>query len=115
MSHYSDGLSKGHKLTLLATEPTGACSPRLARLIRALARLADEPGADTTAYGEARCSPASFYQHHLSAVSAAVVRSDTAAITCRARSLAFLYTLGALGAPPPPGRGHGRRFPAQRQ
>ena len=111
--HYSDGLAKGHRLTLLVTEPSGACAPRLCRLLRALASLASEPGADTTAYGSARCSPASFYQHHLSAISAAVVRCDTAAVITRARSLAFLHTLGAVTAPPPPGREHGRRHAAQ--
>ena len=47
---------------------------------------------DTTRYGVARSSPATFYRHHLAAHSAAVVHADATTILNTVASLSFFLT-----------------------
>ena len=74
---YADARSKGTAVTLLATESSGALSHCTVRLIRRLAaHVATPEGHDATAYGLSPPSPQSFYRHHLSAISSAIVHAD---------------------------------------
>ena len=81
---YADAQAKGHGVPLLTCETPGAVSAVLDALLRHLGRLARAHGTvdhtltqyDTTS----RSAPRAFYDHHLSAVAAAVVYAD--ATTC---------------------------------
>ena len=64
------------------------------RLIRRLATHVTTPeGHDGTAYGLSRLSPQSFYRHHLSAISSAIVYADALVVRAQAESYAFMLTL----------------------
>ena len=74
---YADALSKGHGVHLLAMEGSGAMNSTLVALLRALAKGIGLPDVqDTTVYGTARGSTTSFFEHHISAISAAIVHAD---------------------------------------
>ena len=79
---YADAQAKGHGVTLLTCETTGAVSPVLEALLRHLGKLARAHGTvDHTQYDTtSRSAPQTFYDHHLSSVAAAVVYAD--ATTC---------------------------------
>ena len=78
---YADAQRKRRKVHLLASESTGALSPYFIKLMRSLAKAAKLPEAnDTTIYGSARTSPRSFFEHYVSAISAAIVHTDSLAI-----------------------------------
>ena len=94
-AQYSDALSKGHGVTLLVTECTGAVSGTVLALLRDLdsqSRLATT--IDHTVYGTARTSPRRFLPHHLAAISAAIVLSDASTICDHASQLCSHRTLG---------------------
>ena len=91
---YADARSKGTAVTLLATESSGALSHGTVRLIRRLAaHVATPEGHDATAYGLSPSSPQSFYRHHLSAISSAIVHADALVVRAQAESYAFMLTL----------------------
>ena len=93
--HYTDALSKGHNVYLLATESSGALSPALVKMLRCLAKSTLDPdGHDSTPYGTGRASPKSFYPHHVAAISSAIVCADAHAISNKAASMAFELTHG---------------------
>ena len=78
---YADAQRKRRKVHLLASESTGALSDYFIKLMRSLAKTAKLPEAnDTTIYGSARTSPRSFFEHYVSAISAAIVHTDSLAI-----------------------------------
>ena len=78
---YADAQSRGHSVTLLASESSGAISPTFDFCLRALDREARAPGAtDHTRYGESRASPRQFYAHHLATISHAIVAADAMTI-----------------------------------
>ena len=71
---YTDALRKGHHVTLLVAENSGALAPGFRDLLRLYGRVAGRPYAhDATVYGTARTSPRAYYAHHLAAISAAIV------------------------------------------
>ena len=91
---YADARGKGTVVTLLATESSGALSHCTIRLIRRLAALVATPeGHDATVYGLSPSSPQSFYRHHLSAISSAIVHADALVVRAQAESYAFMLTL----------------------
>ena len=92
---YADAQRRGHSVTLLVTETTGAVSSDFAALLRALAATARRADThDSTEYGSARASPASFYPHHLANISAAITRSDALTLVNAAASELFLLAHG---------------------
>ena len=92
---YRDALEKGNLVHLLASESTGALSPAVILLLKALAKSTQEvQGHDSTPYGLGRASPQSFFPHHLAAVSSAIVRADALAIRNNAAALAFSLAHG---------------------
>ena len=95
---YADALSRGHTVTLLACESTGALSPGYGACLRDLGAQSRQPNTqDSTCYGTSPSSPQSFYPHHLAAISAAVVGADAHTIATKAASLSFALTAG-IGA-----------------
>ena len=97
---YADAIRRGLYVLLLLIESTGAFSPDLTRLLRALAASASAThGADTTVYGASHASPRDFVSHHAAAISNAVVAAESALIRERAAHLDFA---DALPPPPPP-------------
>ena len=92
---YADAIAKGHGVTLLGTESTGALFVALVLLLRVHAKLATAPGTqDSTVYGTARASPKSYYAHHTAAISSAVVGADAQTIVNEAAHLSFLLSVG---------------------
>ena len=70
---YSDALSKGSVVHLMAIESSGGMNDPLIKTLKALDKLSRSPdGHDTTEYGDARHSTTSFFQYHASALSLAV-------------------------------------------
>ena len=63
---------------------------------RVSAHRAYTQGHDSTQYGLGRASPQSFFQHHLAAVSCAIVRTDALTIRNHAASLAVALALGVV-------------------
>ena len=53
-------------------------------------------GHDSTQYGLGRASPQSFFQHHLAAVSCAIVRADALTIRNHAASIAVALAHGVV-------------------
>ena len=97
--HYTDAVEKGHGVHLLVTECTGAMSHQLVQLLRTLSRVAGAAGNhDTTIYGTSRSSPRKFYQHHLAAVSAAIVTADAKVIATATTEMNKHLTHGNTGA-----------------
>ena len=100
---YDDALQKGHPVTLLLSEPSGALCPNYIRLLRACAKKVKEnPGIDTTTYGNSRSSTKSFFAHHLAAASSAIVGAFANSIMNTAASLMVLATLASSA----PGTAH---------
>ena len=64
-------------MVLFITDPLGSVATHGVRFLRALSRLAQQTGhRDGTVYGTARTSTTSFFVHHLSALSRALVKAD---------------------------------------
>ena len=60
-THAADAQRRGHPVTLLVTETTGALSPTFDRALRALGKHARAPTThDSTRYGLSRSSPRTF-------------------------------------------------------
>ena len=94
---YSDALSKGNNVHLLASESTGALSGPFVKLLKTLDKLAKSPeGHDSTVYGLGRASPQSFFRHHVAAISSAIVCADALAIRNKAAFYAFALMNGVL-------------------
>ena len=92
---YADAQRRGHPVTLLVSETTGALSPTFVRLLSSLARQASAPTThDSTCYGTARSSPRSFLPHHLAAISAAIALADATSISHAAAALSWRLSLG---------------------
>ena len=95
---------------LLVTEPTGACSHELTRLLRAISKAVGLPGIyDSTIYGSSRASPRSFFPHHLAAISSAIVHTDALVLVNHGSNLSFQLTLPSLAPNVPAGSPGGRR------
>jgi len=78
---YSDALSKGSVVHLMAIESSGGMNDPLIKTLKALDKLSRSPdGHDTTEYGDARHSTTSFFQYHASAPSLAVQLADAHSI-----------------------------------
>ena len=93
---YADALRKGHNVTLLVTENSGALSPSFCTLLRLYGKVAALPYAcDATVYGSARGSPSSFYAHHLASISASIVTADALAVLQHAAHLSHVARRGA--------------------
>ena len=87
---YADALSKGHRVTLLVQEQTGALSPTYDALLRRLGRVSVAPGThDSTVYGLSRASPSTFYSHHVAAGARAVILADMADVLNAAATQSF--------------------------
>ena len=107
---YSDAADKGYLTYLLVTEPTGACSHELTRLLRAISKAVGLPGIyDSTIYGSSRASPRSFFAHHLAAISSAIVHTDALILVNHGSNLSFQLTLPSLAPNAPAGSAGGRR------
>jgi hypothetical protein len=92
---YADALRRGHRVTLLVSETTGALSSEFARMLRALdkqSRLSTTH--DSTCYGESPASPQFFYAHHSAAISYAIVRADAGTILDKGAYMGFLVNSG---------------------
>ena len=110
---YSDALEKGHRVHLLAAESTGAIGRSFATLLHHLAKLAKARNSqDGTLYGRGRQSTRSFYDHHLSAISAAIVTNNALSIINAASALNFALTLGQPAARERSAGGSTSRAPA---
>ena len=82
---------------MLCSENTGALTPAVIRLLHVLDKSAKDPqGHDSTQFGLGRASPQSFFQHHLAAVSCAIVRADALTIRNHAASLAVALAHGLV-------------------
>ena len=74
-------------------ESTGALFHTFALFLRMLGRQSTAPGThDSTAYGDARTSPKTFYRHHTAAISAAVTSADASVLLNVAASMSFELT-----------------------
>ena len=94
---YDDAFKKGNIVHLLCSENTGALAPGVIRLLHVLGKSAAGPqGHDSTQYGLGRASPQSFFQHHLAAVSCAIVCADALTIRNHAASLAVALAHGVV-------------------
>ena len=94
---YADAQSRGHRVTLLVAESTGALSPTFARALRVLASQATAPTThDSTVYGTSRASPSSFYDHHLTALSAAIAGADAETVLHAAAVMSFKVSVGVM-------------------
>ena len=95
---YARALAKGHRVTLLATESTGAFAPDTARLLARLAKNVSRGDAvDCTVYGSGRASPRDFLSHHSAALSSAIVAADATNILNAAAALDHRLTSGRHG------------------
>ena len=102
---YSDAADKGHHTLLHVTEPSGACSRSLTRLLRDTSKTVGLPGVhDSTVYGTSRASPRSYFSHHIAAISSAIRLADTLTILNHSSNLHFQLTLtdAAVFSPLPP-------------
>ena len=87
---YTDALTKGNIVHLLAAESTGALSAAFVKLLKHLDRVAKTPGGhDHTVYGTGRASPRSFFRHHLAAISSAIKRADALSIRNHAAHMQY--------------------------
>ena len=94
---YTDAFEKGNIVHLLGSENTGALAPGVIHLLHVLDKsTADPQGHDSTQYGLGRASPQSFFQHHLAAVSCAIVRADALTIRNHAAYLAVALAHGVV-------------------
>ena len=92
---YADAQRRGNPVSLHVTETTGAMSAALDGALRAVSKLSHAPGAiDNTWYGTSRSSPTTHYQHHVTAISAAIVMGDAHDAANSASHLGFLLTHG---------------------
>ena len=87
---YADALAKGHAVTLLGTESTGAIFTAFALLLKALGKASNAPGThDATTYGTSHASPHSFYAHHVAAISSAIVHANALTVLNTASCMSF--------------------------
>ena len=92
---YSDALAKGHGVTLLHTETTGAISAAFMATLRILGRLSRRAGSiDLTQYGEGRASPKFFLTHHAASISTAIQAADANTVLNDAAAAATQISLG---------------------
>ena len=93
---YADAKSKGYRLNLYVTEPSGAVCPALDATLRHLGRLSRAPTTkDYTRYGKAKSSPRDFYRHYtVAAHAAAVAYADAAVILDDAANKSFWLARG---------------------
>ena len=92
---YADAQRRGHHVTLLACESTGAISPTFYEALRALdkdSRLATTH--DSTVYGVGRASPRGFLAHHLAAHSSGIVMANAATVHTFGSQLNFRLAAG---------------------
>ena len=92
---YADGQRRGHSVTLLACESTGALSPTFYGAFRELdkhSRLRTTHG--STVYGVGRASPRTFLAHHVAAHSSAVVMADAVTVSTFRAQLSFRLSVG---------------------
>ena len=81
--------------SFLTSESSGAIAADYAACLRALDKQSSLPETqDSTRYGTSLSSPQSFYQHHVAAISAAIVGADADTIANKARSLSFMIGAG---------------------
>ena len=91
--HYADAIAHNRTVYLLHTENTGALGHGVISLLKRLDKLArSTDGHDITPYGTSRASPQTFFQHHIAAISSAIVAADSLVIRNRAATLKFLAT-----------------------
>ena len=91
-----------YHVLLLHCESSGAVARPLNMYLKGLAKQSKSPdGCDSTAYGQGRASPSSFYAHHLASLSCAIVFADALALRNRAASDAFYLCQsgGVRGSP----------------
>ena len=80
-AQYSSARSKGHGVTLITTENSGAISRDFNNTLHHYGKLATALGTtDSTVYGASRASTRSYYQHHVAAIAAAIVFADVSTI-----------------------------------
>ena len=78
-------------MVLFITDPLGSVAAHGVRFLRTLSRLAQQTGhRDGTVYGTARTSTTSFFVHHLSALSRALVKADALTLMNAAATNDFL-------------------------
>jgi hypothetical protein len=96
--NYAGALGKGHRVTLLATESTGALAPATARLLKRLAaNVARGDAVDCTVYGSGKASPRDFLSHHTAALSSALVAADANNVLAAAAALDHRLVSGRHG------------------
>ena len=65
--------------------------------LREMGKHARAPGThDSTCYGTAATSPATFYAHHLAAISHAVVAADATTVLHAAAAMSFKLSVGIV-------------------
>ena len=90
-----DAQARGNPVTLHAAESTGAVSSTFDAAYRALDKMSRlKTTHDSTVYGVARSSPRTFYAHHMTAHSHAVVMADAVTVCTHATALAFQLSIG---------------------
>ena len=95
--HYADALRKHRNVILFVTETLGGISARGIQFLHYLSQLAATEGhRDGTVYGTARTSTTSFFIHHLSAISRAIVTADALTLTKAAAAEDFLLTTSLI-------------------
>ena len=86
--HYADALAKGHRVTLFASETSGAVSPSFDALLQSHDRLARSPGTvDHTTYGLSTSNTRSYRRHYLAWHSHVVVLADADTLLLAAETL----------------------------
>ena len=92
---YADAQRRGHPVTLLACESTGALSTSFYSALYALDRQSRlKTTHDSTVYGIGRASPRTFLAHHLAAHSSAVVMANAVTVHDYAAKLAVSLSAG---------------------
>ena len=100
-AQYSSARSKGHGVTLITTENSGAISNDFNNTLHHYGKLAAAFGTtDSTIYGASRASTRSYYQHHIAAIAAAIVFADVSTIHATAAHLSALLITGGITSRP---------------
>ena len=96
-AQYSSARSKGHGVTLITTENSGAISNDFNNTLHHYGKLAAALGTtDSTVYGASRASTRSYYQHHVATIAAAIVFADVSTIHATAAHLSALLITGGV-------------------
>mmetsp|Transcript_30806 Transcript_30806/g.98551 ORF Transcript_30806/g.98551 Transcript_30806/m.98551 type:complete len:272 (-) Transcript_30806:171-986(-) len=99
---YADAIAKGHAVTLLGMESTGALYHVFSLHLRLLGRLSTAPGThDSTQYGTNRASTKCFYRHHCAAIANAVTLADANTLLNTAAYMSFDLTRALPACLPP--------------